>query len=145
MDLAYNLYNKYGYYFCGTMVPTEKKARQDRDVPFLKLSNGAMAKIQRGWFQEAVIELKTDTGKIFYAQHTTWKDCKQVSFLHTSEIGASQGHFVRRSGKGQLGRSQFKAPNAQKSYSKYFNAVDRNDRDSADYTTSLRTNRWYLT
>ena len=43
-----------------------------------------------------------------------------------------------------LGRSQFKVPNAQKSYSKYFNAVDRNDFDSADYTTSLRTNRWYL-
>jgi hypothetical protein len=29
--------------------------------------------------------------------------------------------------------------NAQRDY-----AVDRNDRESADYTTSIRTNRWYL-
>ena len=27
---------------------------------------------------------------------------------------------------------------------KHFNAVDRNDRDSSDYSTSLRTNRYYL-
>jgi hypothetical protein len=27
---------------------------------------------------------------------------------------------------------------------KHFNAVDKNDCDSADYTTPLRTNRWYL-
>jgi hypothetical protein len=26
----------------------------------------------------------------------------------------------------------------------YFNGVDRNDRDSADFTTSLKTNRWYM-
>jgi len=27
---------------------------------------------------------------------------------------------------------------------KYFNAVDRNDRDSSDYTLSQRTHRWYV-
>jgi hypothetical protein len=27
---------------------------------------------------------------------------------------------------------------------KYFNAVDRNNRDSADYLTSIRTNRYYF-
>ena len=144
MDLAYHLYKKYGYFFCGTMVPTDEKARQDKDVPFLKLSNGAKAKLERGWFRGAVIELKTDTGKIFYAQHTTWKDSKQVNFLHTSDIGSSRGLFVKRSSKGASGRRTFKAPNAHKSYSKYFNTIDRNDRDSADCTTSLQTNRWYL-
>eukprot|EP00956_Cyclotella_meneghiniana_P034721 scaffold107812_cov110-Cyclotella_meneghiniana.AAC.1 len=55
MDLAYyHLYNKYGYFFCGTMVPIDKKARQDKDVPFLKLSIGAKAKLERGWFRGAV-------------------------------------------------------------------------------------------
>jgi len=29
-------------------------------------------------------------------------------------------------------------------YAKAFNAVDRNDRDSADYSTSIRTNRYYI-
>ena len=144
MSLAYHLYNKYGYFFCGTMVPTDKKAREDLDVPFLKLSNGAKDKVPRGWFREACIQRKTDTGKIFYIQHTTWKDRKQVCFLHTTEIGASSGHFVQRSGRGQQGRSTFAAPNSQRDYARHFNAVDRNDRDSADYTTSLRTNRWYL-
>ncbi len=27
---------------------------------------------------------------------------------------------------------------------KYFNAVDRNDRDSSDYSVSQRTHRWYV-
>ena len=39
----------------------------------------------------------------------------KVCFLHTSDIGASTGHFVYRSGRGHLGRSQFKASNSQKS------------------------------
>ena len=33
---------------------------------------------------------------------------------------------------------------AQAEYVKWFNAVDRNDRDSADYSTSIRTNRYYI-
>lgn len=33
---------------------------------------------------------------------------------------------------------------AQADYVKFFNAVDRNDRDSADYSTSIRTVRYYL-
>ena len=56
MSLAYHLYNRYGYFFCGTMVPTDKKARQDMDVPFLKLSNGAKDKVERGWFREACVQ-----------------------------------------------------------------------------------------
>ena len=33
---------------------------------------------------------------------------------------------------------------AQASYVKYMNGVDRNDRDSSDYSTSFRSNRYYL-
>ncbi len=36
------------------------------------------------------------------------------------------------------------APQSQKDYAANFNAVDRNDRDSADYTTSISTHHWYL-
>jgi hypothetical protein len=67
------------------MVPTNKKAHQDMDVPFLKLSNGAKDKVERGWFREACIQCKMDTGKTFYVQHTTWKDRKQVCFLHITK------------------------------------------------------------
>jgi hypothetical protein len=32
----------------------------------------------------------------------------------------------------------------QGSYAKHFHVIDRNDRDSADYTVSIRTNRLYM-
>jgi hypothetical protein len=36
------------------------------------------------------------------------------------------------------------SPGARDDYAEFFNAVDRNDRDSSDYSTSIRTNRYYL-
>ena len=36
------------------------------------------------------------------------------------------------------------APQAQVDYDANYNAADRNDRDSADYLTTIRTNRYYL-
>lgn len=51
---------------------------------------------------------------------------------------------VLRHVKGKSKRVSLKAPNVQKIYANNFNAVDRNDRDSADYTCSIRSNRWYL-
>jgi hypothetical protein len=113
-------------------------------VPFHELSNGALATVERGWFREAVLEKVAARGKKFFIQCTTWRDKKQVTFLHTSAVGASSGHFVARRTKGRKEQSILKAPKVQKWYSKFFNAVDRNDRDSSDYTTSQRTNRWYL-
>jgi len=35
-------------------------------------------------------------------------------------------------------------PRARARYAKYFNAVDRNDRDSTDYSASIRTNCYYI-
>ena len=48
---------------------TDKKSRQDEDVPLLKLSKGALNSVERGWFQEAVIKM-TDGERhiIFNAQ-----------------------------------------------------------------------------
>lgn len=100
--------------------------------------------LQLGWFREAAIELTTIYRRSVRIQQTVWKDKKQVGFLHTNNIGPSSGHFVRRSTRGAAGRKTFPAPNAQVNYAQHFNAVDRNDCDSSDYTTSLRTDRWYL-
>ena len=41
-------------------------------------------------------------------------------------------------------RDEIPAPIAQADQVKYFNAVDHNDRDSADYSTLIRTARYYL-
>jgi hypothetical protein len=46
--------------------------------------------------------------------------------------------------KGQRMRKEIPCPKVQQEYAKYFNGVDKNDRDSSDYTVSLKTNRWYL-
>ena len=46
--------------------------------------------------------------------------------------------------KGKKSRVTFPSTRSQAVYMKYFNAVDRNDRDSSDYTMSQRTHRWYL-
>ncbi len=41
-------------------------------------------------------------------------------------------------------RDTIAASRAQADYVANYNAVDRNDRDSADYSTTIRTNRYYL-
>lgn len=144
MKLAMHMFEKYGWTICGTIVPTEKKSRTDIDVPFLKLSNGARNGLERGWFREAAIELKTKSNKRYYIQCTTWRDKKQVMFLHNTEVGRSDGFSVMRHVKGQKRRQKMNGPRAQAEYIKFFNAVDKNDRDSADYSTTIRTNRYYL-
>ena len=65
-------------------------------------------------------------------------------FLHTNMVGPSTIHTVRRGMKGRANRITIRSPQVQEDYSSYFNAVDRNDRDSADYSISIRTNRYYL-
>ena len=108
------------------------------------MSKKALNSISRGWFWEAVLGKQFELSK-YCVQCTTWKDRKQVMFLHTSSVGSSRGkHTVRRDKKGKHGRDILPAPLFQLDYALNFAAVDRNDRDSADYATSLRTNRWYL-
>jgi len=144
VKLAKHMFNNYGWTIVGTISPTDKKSRQDEDIPFLKLSNGARLGVKRGWFREAVIKLKSTSGKHYYIQCTTWRDKKQVCFLHNSEVGFSDGLSVSRHVKDKDMRVEITGPRAQKEYIDHFNAVDRNDRDSADYSTSIRTNRYYI-
>ena len=51
---------------------------------------------------------------------------------------------VQRRVRGKRTRDTIAAPRAQADYVANYNAVDRNDRDSADYSTTIRTNRYYL-
>ena len=64
--------------------------------------------------------------------------------MHNSKVGYSDGLSVKRHVKGKKGRVTIDGPKAQAEYVKYFNAVDRNDRDSADYLTSICTQRYYI-
>ena len=141
--LAIHMFKEYGWTIVGTIVPTDKKSREDRDIPFLKLSNGARLGVERGWFREAALRLMIGR-KEFCIQCTTWRDKKQVCFLSSNQVGFSEGLTVRRHVKGQQLRSVIAGPRAQRDYVTYFNAVDKSDRDSADWSTSIRTNRYYI-
>jgi len=65
-------------------------------------------------------------------------------FLHTHLVGPSSGYSVRKHVKGKSLRVALSAPRIKADNAKHLNAVDRNDRDSADYSCSIRTSRWYL-
>ena len=144
VKLAIHLFQTFGWTMVGTISPTDKKSREDLDVPFLKLSNGARDSVKRGWLREAVVKVILPHAKVLYIQCTSWKDSKQVMFVSTNRVGCSSGIVVKRHVKGQKLRNELDGCMAQQDYIQYFNAVDRNDRDSADYSTTIRTNRYYL-
>ena len=59
IKLAKHLFEKCRWTLVGTIVPTDKKTREDQDIPipFLKMSNGAHNQLDRGWFWEACLRL----------------------------------------------------------------------------------------
>ena len=66
-------------------------------------------------------------------------------FFSTNTFGVSSGLTVKRHTKKRARRETLAAPRAQRDYVGYFNAVDRNIRDSAaDYSTIIKTFRYYL-
>ena len=50
MKLAKYTFENYHLIIVGTMNTTDKKLRQDRNFPYLKLSNGARNKLGCGWY-----------------------------------------------------------------------------------------------
>ena len=112
-------------------------------MPFLKLSNGALLKVGRGWFRSATYGLKHQALK-YHIQCTTWRDKKQVMFLHSYLVRPSKDGVVLRHVHGAVERLPIKGPSVQKDYAQYYSGVDRNDRDSAENTVSICTSRWYL-
>jgi hypothetical protein len=70
------------------------------DIPSHKLFKGAMDSIMHDWFREAIVQQQTRTGKTYYIQYATWKDKKQVIFLHTAKGDTSKGCTVECSTKG---------------------------------------------
>ena len=69
---------------------------------------------------------------------------KKVCFLSSNRVGASEGLMVKCHSKGKVGRDTIDGPQAQADCVAYFNAVDKNDHDSAEYSTTIRTIRYYI-
>ncbi len=145
MSLVKHLYNKYRWTCVGTIVPTEKNEWASNDLPFHKLSNGARTMIERGWYHEAAIKLRAENSRHeYYIQCSTWKDKKQVMFLSNNKVGHSVGLTVSRRVRGKKCPDTIPGPRAQADYVQNFNAIDRNDQDSVDHSTTICTNGYYI-
>eukprot|EP00956_Cyclotella_meneghiniana_P033957 scaffold100628_cov85-Cyclotella_meneghiniana.AAC.4 len=90
------------------------KAREDLDVPFLKLSNGAKDKVPRGWFREACINerltlARSSTSNILlgkivskYASYIPLKLVRVVAILCNNLEGVSKAgvHLLHQTLRG---------------------------------------------
>ena len=101
--------------------------------------------MKRGWFREAVLPRVTATGKKNILFRLPLGEIRsKFVFLSSNGVGSSHGLKEKQHNKGKRKREEIDGPKAQKDYVQSFNAVDRNDRDSADYSTTIRTVRYYL-
>lgn len=147
VNLARHLYEKHKWLFVGTYALKDRKAsRGPDDYPFHKLSPGAINSVVRGWSRRATREYANGRSKAdnYTIQATTWRDKKQVGFLHTHLVGPNGTSTTHRHVKGSRTPIEIACPPVQKDYAAHFNGVDRNDRDSADYPSTIKTNRWYI-
>ena len=79
-------------------------------------------------------------------QATIWKDRKIVGYLHSHHVvpDPEKVNTVKRFSPRLKKKREIPSPLVGIDYSKHMNGVDRADRDTADYTVSLRSARYYL-
>ena len=65
-------------------------------------------------------------------------------FLSNNNVGRSVGLFVKRRVQGKKTKDTIPGPRAQADYVQNFNAVDRNDCDSVDYSAPIWKNCYYI-
>ena len=58
---------------------TDFKIRQDHYIPFLKLSNGALKKVERVWFGEAVVNKGKEWSLLHSVHNMEGQDTRHVS------------------------------------------------------------------
>ena len=75
-----------------------------------------------------------------------WRDQKPVAMLHNVDmIQLSQDmHKVLRMSPKSKKKKEVDSPRVISSYASNYNGVDRKDRDTSDWTVSVKSHRWYL-
>jgi hypothetical protein len=73
---------------------TKKNLRTADDFPFHKISDSALKRVPRGWKRQATQRVMSDNQHIFTVQATSWKDRKQVGFLHNNLVQPTKDYFV---------------------------------------------------
>jgi len=80
----------------------------------------------------------------FTGQATVWKDKKQVAFLHNNIVEPLGDCSVPRYSREARRRVDIPTHKVVEDYADKYGGVDRKDRDTSDWTISVRTNRFYL-
>ena len=124
-------------------LPIEKHREAD-DFRVIKLLNGDWDSVRCGWFGEAALKVQASSGIIYYIQATTWRDKNWVCFLSNCYVGLCNRMLVKHHIHGERDWKITDGVRAQAKCVKFFNTVEQNDRDSADYSTSIQTNRYLL-
>ena len=77
-------------------------------------------------------------------QATMWKDKKLVGFLHNHLVSSNAEDYVKRWSPRQKKKKKISSHEITHSYALHMNGVDHKDRDTADWTMSIKSNRFYL-
>ena len=119
-----------------TIIPINKSSRADEILPFLKLSNGTRNAVRRGWLREAAISFRHQQVRatMFSAQLGV---INNFFFLHNRNVGFSNCLSVMRHDYRQRIQEILAGIGVQIECVPYFNAVDKSDYDSGNYSASI--------
>jgi Transposase IS4 len=146
LEVMHYIYITFGVLMVGTYVLSKKKSRTAADYPFHKVSKPTLDKTERGWMRSAVKSMFHKGNLLFKVQATVWKDKKEIGFLHNYLVTTVEDDTenVQRWDKVKRRKVRIRSPRVVKDYQANMNGVDRKDRDTADWGTSIRTCRYYL-
>lgn len=134
--------DRYGWRVVGTFHLTEKKVkdREEFDFPFPSMSKGALARIAHGWSRRATLRVNGRRSYVVKLLFGRTRSLLDGSTLMRFVRGKVEGHTTKRYVQGRgAERVTIDSPMVQEDYAHNFNAVD-----ISSYSTSLRSNRWYL-
>jgi hypothetical protein len=111
----------------GTYKLTKRKSRTADNFPFHKIFNLAMKRVPRGWKRQATQRVLSDNQHIFTVQATSWKDRKQVGFLHNNLVQPTKDYFVKGYVKNKGHHVSICSHEIVLDYSMHMNGVDHKD------------------
>jgi hypothetical protein len=103
-----------------------------------------MKRVKHGWKRMALQKIMRLNQKLYTVQATVLKDRKLVGFLHNHLVEDTEGHTVDRWSPREKKRQPIPSYGVTTDYSYHMNGVHHKDRDTADWTVSLKSNRFYL-
>jgi hypothetical protein len=149
VGLAVDLKHNYGIDFVGTYAPKKGAPAGPDSFPFRRLTASEQGVIDRGKLRRATKRIMPSSGeskKKVTVQAHLWKDSKTVGVIDTRFIGPAteKGSSVKRTIRGKYKGVTINCHDAILAYLEHYGAVDRADRGIADFTTSRKSNRWYM-